>query len=71
MSGVWLVVVPIAVIALLFVLKAVRDVGRNIGKLVESMQELSDAGVGLTKIRDEMEAMRATNDAANEERPPQ
>jgi uncharacterized protein YoxC len=67
MSGVWLVIAPIAIIALLFVLKAVRDVGRNIRKLSESMQELSEAGVGLTKIRDDLAALRATID----EQPPQ
>ena len=67
MSGVWLVIAPIAIIALVFVLRAVRDVGRNIKALVGSMQELSDAGVGLTKIRDDLAAMRATI----EEQPPQ
>lgn len=67
MSGVWLVIFPIALIALLFVLKAVRDLSRSMKKLVESMQELRDTGMGLTKIRDEMATMRATND----EHPPQ
>jgi len=62
MSGVWLVITPIALIALLFVLKAVRDVGRSMGKLVESMQELRDVGFGLTQIRDELAAERATGD---------
>jgi len=67
MSGVWLVIAPIAVIALLFVLKAVRDVGRSMGKLVESMQELRDVGIGLTQIRDDLAARRAPGDEA----PPQ
>jgi len=62
MSGAWLVIAPIAVIALLLVLKSVRNVSRSIGKLVESTQELRDVGVGLSKIRDDMAAMRAPND---------
>jgi len=62
MSGVWLFIVPVGVIALVLVLRAVRDVSRSIGTLVESMQELSDAGVGLTKIRDELAAQRAVVD---------
>jgi uncharacterized protein YoxC len=67
MSVAWLVIAPIALIALLFVLKAARDVGRNIKKLTASMEELSEAGVGLTKIRDDLAALRATID----EQPPQ
>jgi len=67
MSGVWLVIVPVALIALLFVLKAVRDVGRSVGSLVESMQELRDVGVGLTQIRDDLASRRAAGD----ETPPQ
>jgi hypothetical protein len=67
MSGVWLVIVPVALIALLFVLKAVRDVSRNMGTLVKSMHELRDVGFGLTQIRDELKAERTTGDDA----PPQ
>ncbi len=67
MSGAFLVIAPIAVIALLLVLKSVRDVSRSIKKLVESTQELRDVGVGLSKIRDDLAAMRAPND----EPPPQ
>ncbi len=67
MSGVWLVVVPLGTIALLFVLKAVRDVGRSVGKLVESMQELREVGIGLNQLRDDLAAPRATGD----EIPPQ
>ncbi len=67
MSGVWWIVVPVAIIALLFVLKAVRQVGRSVGTLVKSMQELSEVGIGITKLRDELAAQRA----ASEDVPPQ
>jgi hypothetical protein len=67
MSGVWFVIGPVAVIALLFVLKALRDVGRSMGALVQSMGELRDVGIGLTKLREELAAKRATGD----EIPPQ
>ena len=56
MSGVWLVIVPVGIIALLFVLKAVRKVGKSMGTLVESMQELSEVGVGLNQLRDDLAA---------------
>lgn len=62
MSGVWYVILPVAAVCMLFVLKAVRDVARSMGKLVDSVQELRDAGVGLTKIRDEMAAQRGVVD---------
>jgi Sec-independent protein translocase protein TatA len=67
MSGAWLVIAPIAVIALLFVLKALRDVSRSVGTLVQSMQELNEVGIGLNKLRDELAARRA----AGEDVPPQ
>ena len=67
MSGVWYVILPVAAIAMLFVLKAVRDVAKSMGTLVESVQDLRDAGIGLTRIRDEMAAQRA----AVEDVPPQ
>ncbi|HVF15233.1 MAG TPA: hypothetical protein VM942_11575 [Acidimicrobiales bacterium] len=66
MSGVWLVIVPIAIIALLLVLKALRDVARSMRKLVDSAQDLRDAGVSLSKVRDELAARRTI-----EEPPPQ
>lgn len=67
MSGVWLFVVPVAIVALLFVLKAVRNVSRSMGTLAESMQELRDVGLGLTHLRDELAARKAAGDDA----PPQ
>jgi hypothetical protein len=67
MTGVWLVVVPIALIALLFVLKGVRSVGRSMARLVESTQELRDVGLGLSQLRDDLAARRAAGDEA----PPQ
>jgi hypothetical protein len=67
MTGVWLVVVPIALIALLFVLKGVRSVGRSMARLVESTQELRDVGLGLSQLRDDLAARRAAGDKA----PPQ
>ncbi|MEA2718063.1 MAG: hypothetical protein QOI99_2380 [Actinomycetota bacterium] len=60
-------VVPIALIALLFVLKGVRSVGRSMARLVESTQELRDVGLGLSQLRDDLAARRATGDEA----PPQ
>ncbi|MEA2686889.1 MAG: hypothetical protein QOE93_2084 [Actinomycetota bacterium] len=67
MSGVWFVILPVALIALLFILWSVRKLGRSIGTLVASVQELSEVGVGLNKIRDDLAAMRAADD----EIPPQ
>ena len=62
MSGVWLFVVPVAIVALLFVLRAVRKVSRSMGTLAQSMEELRDVGVGLNHLRDELAAMRPVND---------
>ncbi len=62
MSAAWYVILPVAVIAMLFVLRAVRKVSRSMGTLVQSMHELRDVGVGLTQIRDELAAKRATGD---------
>ncbi len=62
MSVVWLCVVPIAIIALLFVLKAVRNVSRSMGTLAQSMQELKDVGLGLNQLRDELAARRPAGD---------
>jgi|GEM_PF-3890646 len=67
MSVVWLCVVPVAIVALLFVLKAVRGVSASVGTLVESMQELKEVGIGLTKLRDEL----AARNAASDDVPPQ
>lgn len=64
MSGAWLVILPVAVVALLFVLKAVRDVGRTTRKLAERMGELREAGVGLSRVRDDLAARRAAEDDA-------
>jgi hypothetical protein len=62
MSAAWFVILPVALIALLLVLKAVRDVGRNVGKLVTSMEELRDVSVGLSQLRDDLAARRAAGD---------
>ncbi len=62
MSGVWWFLVPVAIVALLFVLQAVRRVGRSVGTLVQSMQELSEVGIGISKLRDELAAQRAASD---------
>ena len=62
MSAVWFVVVPLGIIALLFVLRAVRQLGNTVGTLARSMVELKEVGVGLNQLRDELAAQRATSD---------
>ncbi len=59
MSAVWLFVVPVGIVALLFVLKAVRNVSRSMGMLAQSMQELREVGLGLNQLRDQLAAMQA------------
>jgi hypothetical protein len=67
MSAVWLCVVPLGLIALLFVLKAVRKLGNTVGALAQSMVELKEVGVGLNQLRDQL----AAEEAARNDAPPQ
>ncbi|MEA2828640.1 MAG: hypothetical protein QOG43_3079 [Actinomycetota bacterium] len=62
MAAVWFLVVPIGIIALLFILKAVRQLGNTVGTLAQSMVELKEVGVGLNQLRDELAAQRAASD---------
>jgi hypothetical protein len=62
MSAVWICVVPIGIVALLFVLKAVRQLGSTVGTLAQSMVELKEVGVGLNELRDELASQRAASD---------
>jgi hypothetical protein len=67
MSVVWFCLVPIGIIALLFILKAVRQLGNTVGTLAQSMVELKEVGVGLNQLRDQL----AAEEAARDDVPPQ
>jgi|GraSoiStandDraft_46_1057282.scaffolds.fasta_scaffold07765_4 hypothetical protein len=62
MSAVWICVVPIGIIALLLVLKSVRQLGNTVGTLAQSMVELKEVGVGLNQLRDQLAAEQAASD---------
>jgi hypothetical protein len=62
MSAVWFLLVPIGIIALLFVLKAVRQLGNTVGTLAQSMEQLKEVGVGLNQLRDQLAAEQAASD---------
>ncbi len=62
MSAVWFLLVPIGIIALLFVLKAVRQLGNTVGSLAQSMEQLKEVGVGLNQLRDQLAAEQAATD---------
>jgi hypothetical protein len=71
MSAVWLCLVPIGIIALLFVLKSVRQLGKTVGTLAQSMVELKEVGVGLNQLRDQLAAEQAAGDEMPPGGPPQ
>ena len=62
MSAVWFLLVPVGIIALLLVLRAVRQLGKTVGTLAQSMVELKEVGVGLNQLRDQLAAEQAARD---------
>ncbi len=62
MSVVWWCLVPVGIIALLFILKSVRQLGKTVGMLAQSMVELKEVGVGLNQLRDQLAAEQAAAD---------
>ena len=70
MSVVWWCLVPVGIIALLFILKSVRQLGQTVGTLAQSMVELKEVGVGLNQLRDQLAAEQAAVDEAPPSNPP-
>ncbi|MEA2901900.1 MAG: hypothetical protein QOH36_1787 [Actinomycetota bacterium] len=62
MSAVWWCLVPVGVIALLFILKSVRQLGKTVGTLAQSMVALKEVGVGLNQLRDQLAAEQGASD---------